>query len=193
MASKPRYLTSGKDMIWSIIPLLVICAFVAMVSGNCSVGLTGTAKDDRRAPFDVQGALLADSQSMPFPVRRPADPDGWKPNSGSRENASGHVLSNVGWLTPSGNYVQLTQTDASEDTLVTHLAGGGDDDEVASGTGTREIGGHRWVLYSTYDGNNIWITDLGNVRIAVMSTGSADDMEKMAAAVLAQQPLPGRG
>ena len=43
MAQKPRYLISGKDMIWSLIPLLAICAVVAMVSGNCSVGLTGGA------------------------------------------------------------------------------------------------------------------------------------------------------
>lgn len=191
MASKPRYLTSGKDMIWSIIPLLAICALVAIASGNCSVGLTGTAKDDRRAAFDVQGALLADSQTMPFPIRRPADPDGWKPNSGSRQNVSGHVVSNVGWITGAGSYVQLSQTDADEDSLVDFLAG--PDGRVASGTGTREIGGQRWVTYSTYDDNKFWITDLGQVRIAVMSTGSDDDMAKMAAAVLDEQPLPGRG
>lgn len=194
MAQKPRYLVSGKDMIWSIIPLLAICAFVAIASGNCSVGLTGSASDDKRAPFDVRGALIADSQTLPFPIRQPPDPDGWKPNSGSRENVSGHVVSNVGWITASGSYLQLTQTDASEDELVAHLAG--DDDSgggVASGSGTKEIGGQRWVTYSTYDRNKFWITDLGTVRIAVMSTGPEGDMNTMAALILEQQPLPGRG
>ncbi|GAB25520.1 hypothetical protein GOPIP_085_00200 [Gordonia polyisoprenivorans NBRC 16320 = JCM 10675] len=190
MAQKPRYLVSGKDMIWSIIPLLAICALVAIASGNCSVGLTGSASDDRRSPFDVQGALLSDSQTLPFPIRKPPDPAGWKPSSGSRENVAGHVVSNVGWITNSGSYVQLTQTDASEDELVDHLADGS---TVASGTGTREIGGQRWVTYSTHDGNKFWITDLGSVRIAVMSTGSDSGMATMAESVIEQQPLPGRG
>ncbi|MGC4934201.1 DUF4245 domain-containing protein [Gordonia sp. DT30] len=190
MAQKPRYLISGKDMIWSIIPLLVICAIVAIASGNCSVGLTGTAADDRTNPFDVQSALLADSQTMPFPIRKPPDPDGWKPNSGSRENVSGHVVSNVGWITGHGSYLQLTQTDASEDDLVDHLADGS---HVASGSGTRELGGHQWVTYSTTGDNKFWITDLGTARIAILSAGPDDDMAAMATSVLDQQPLPGRG
>lgn len=185
MASKPRYLTSGKDMIWSIIPLLIVCAFVAMASGNCSVGLTGSASDDKRPAFDVADALKSDAQTMPFPIRLPPDPAGWKPNSGSRGSVSGHVTSNVGWLTAAGSYLQLTQTDAGVDALADSLGG----DNVSSDTATRDIGGHRWTTFRTYEDNKFWITDLGDVRIAVMSKGSDDAMAAMAASVLAQQPL----
>ncbi|MGW0037095.1 DUF4245 domain-containing protein [Gordonia sp. NPDC003376] len=188
MAQKPRILTSGKDMIWSVIPLLVICAFVAIASGNCSVGLNGTASDDKRPTFDVAAALDSDAQTMPFPIRRPPTPEGWKPNSGSRDSIETHLASNVGWLTSAGSYLQLTQTDAAVDE-VEHKLGG---DQVSSDTGSREIGGHRWITYSTYDGNKFWITDLGDVRIAVMSRGSDDDLERMAGLVLAQQPLTQR-
>ena len=185
MASKPRYLTSGKDMIWSIIPLIIVCAFVAMASGNCSVGLTGTTSDDRRQSFDVQGALKSDAQTLSFPIRKPADPKGWKPNAGSRTTIDGHVASNVNWLTSAGSSLQLTQTDASKGELVDSLGGG----NVSSTTATKDIGGHSWTTYSTYDDNKFWITDLGDVRIAVMSKGPDSDLETMAAAVVAEQPI----
>ena len=187
MASKPRILTSGKDMIWTLIPLLAVCALVAIASGNCSVGLTGTASDDKTPAYDVHNGLAADARTMPFPIRRPPTPEGWKPNSGSTgEMAGGSTSSNVGWVTGTGAYLQLTQTNASEDDLVQKLGG----DDVSSGTGTKDIGGHTWVTYSTHDDNKFWITDLSDVRIAVMSRGPDSEMEQMAQSVLAQQPLP---
>lgn len=124
---------------------------------------------------------------MPFPIRRPPTPEDWKPNSGSTgEMAGGATSSNVGWVTGTGAYLQLTQTNASEDDLVDKLGG----DDVSSGTGTKHIGGHTWVTYSTHDDNKFWITDLSDVRIAVMSRGPDSEMEQMAQSVLAQQPLP---
>ncbi|MGV9710595.1 DUF4245 domain-containing protein [Gordonia sp. NPDC003424] len=187
MAAKPRILHSSKDMIWSLVPLLIICAFVAIASGNCSVGLTGQASDDKTPAFEVNAALAADARDLPFPIRRPATPDGWKPNSGSTQPVGGTRVSNVGWITDVGAYIQLSQTNATEEDLVVNLGEG-----EALGAGTRQVGGHEWVVYTTPDGKKFWITDLGDVRIAVLSRGPDDDMEKLATAVLAQQPLPGR-
>ncbi|NDZ96608.1 DUF4245 domain-containing protein [Streptomyces sp. SID6673] len=185
MAAKPRILHSSKDMIWSLIPLLVICAIVAIASGNCSVGLSGQASDDKTPGFDVSAALEADARDLPFPIREPATPAGWKPNSGSTQAVGGTRVSNVGWISDVGAYVQLSQTDAKEEDLVVHLGGG-----EALGTGTRQAGGREWVTYSTPDEKKFWITDLGDVRIAVLSRGPDDDMTEIATAVLAQQPLP---
>ncbi|MFW0796144.1 DUF4245 domain-containing protein [Gordonia sp. CPCC 205515] len=187
MAGKPRILHSSKDMIWSLVPLLIICAVVAIASGNCSVGLTGQASDDRTPPFNVQAALAADARDLPFPIRRPVVPESWKPNSGSTEPVGGTRVSNVGWITDVGAYIQLSQTDAKEDDLVVAL--GGTD---ALGAGTRQVGGREWVMYTTPEDKKFWITDLGDVRIAVLSRGPDDDMEELANAVLAQQPLPSR-
>ncbi|GAA1481685.1 DUF4245 domain-containing protein [Gordonia sinesedis] len=187
MAGKPRIMIGGKDMIWTLIPLLALCALVAVASGNCSVGLTGTASDDRTPAFDVEQALAADARVMPFPIRRPPTPQGWKPNSGSTTQLGDARASNVGWVASSGAYVQLTQTNATEDALVEELGG----DDVSSGTGVRDIGGRRWVTYSTYAGKKFWITDLGDVRIAVMSRGPDGDLDRIAASVVAQQPLRG--
>ncbi|GAC70491.1 DUF4245 domain-containing protein [Gordonia soli] len=185
MAGKPRILHSNKDMIWSLIPLLAVCALVVVASGNCSVGLTGGASDDRTPAFDVTTALRADARALPFPVRLPPTPEKWKPNSGSTQPVGGSFVSNAGWVTASGAYLQLSQSGGKEEDLVSSIAG----DSRVFGAGTREVGGRQWVTY-TGDGKKIWITDLGDVRIGLLSRGPDSEMEQLGSSVLAQQPLP---
>ena len=82
-----------------------------------------------------------------------------------------------------GAYVQLSQSDAPEDVFVPYLGGGsGGDFADISGTGTRQAGGRQWVTYETSEGKRFWITDLGEVRIAVLSRGSDADIETIARA-----------
>ena len=111
----------------------------------------------------MSAALAADARSMPFPIRRPATPDGWKPNSGSTQTVGGQVSSNVGWVTKKGSYVQLTDRRPEEELVAT--LGGYD----AMGAGKREAGGHSWVVYDGENKNRFWIADLGDVRIGVRS------------------------
>jgi hypothetical protein len=190
VAAKPRILNNNKDMIWSLIPLLLLCVFIAMVSGNCSVGLTGGSGDDKVPAYDIENGLKADAKSVGFPLRLPATPKDWKPNSGSTVALENTVVSNSGYITSNGVYIQLSQTDATEDSLVGYLAG----DERVLGAGTREVGGKTWVAYSKPDGGRtIWATDLGGVRIGLMSNkGKEDDFTTLASATLAASPLPGR-
>mgnify|MGYP002652014887 CR=1 FL=1 len=145
---------------------------------------------DYTLPFDVVSALNADAAQLPFPIRRPSTPEGWRPNSGSSDAIEGHRVSTVGWLSSDGAYVQLSQSDAPEDVFVPYLGGGsGGDFADISGTGTRQAGGRQWVTYETSEGKRFWITDLGKVRIAVLSRGSDADIETIASSVVAQQPL----
>ncbi|MDL9938341.1 DUF4245 domain-containing protein [Gordonia sp. ABSL1-1] len=195
MAGKPRILTDGRDMIWSLIPLILVCGLVVMASGNCSVGLTGTAADDRTAAFDVENALKADASTMAFPIRLPDTPPKWKPNSGSTADVDGHRVSTVGWLSANGAYVQLTQSDATEESLLAYMAGKDDNGTTYSidTDGPRTVAGRGWVAYSTGNLNKkFWVTDLGDVRIAVATRGPDADLETLATAVLAQAPLQAR-
>jgi hypothetical protein len=189
VAAKPRILTDNKDMIWSLIPLLLLCAFIAMVSGNCSVGLTGGSGDDEVPAYDVSSGLRADAKAVTFPIRLPQTPAEWKPNSGSTVALENTVVSNAGYITANGVYIQLSQTDATEDALVGYLAG----DKTLLGAGTRDVGGRQWVAYGKPDGGRtVWITDLGDVRIGLMSNNAKDeDFTALASAVLAVTPLPG--
>ncbi|GAA2051283.1 DUF4245 domain-containing protein [Williamsia deligens] len=187
MPAKPRILTDHKDMVWSLIPLLGICLLIALVSGNCSVGLTGGASDDKTPAYDVRGGLTADAQSMAFPIRLPQTPQGWKPNSGSRAGIDGRTVSTVGYITTDGVYMQLSQTDATEDGLVDYL-----DDDQPLGKGTIDSAGQQWVRYAAADDKTIWVADLGDVRIGLYSKASEKDFTTLAQAVVTGKVLPRR-
>ena len=189
MAAKPRILNNNKDMIWSLIPLLLLCAFIAVVSGNCSVGLTGGSGDDKVPAYDVANGLRADARSVTFPIRLPQTPADWKPNSGTTVALENTVVSNAGYITANGVYIQLSQTNATQDAVVGYLS----DDETLLGAGTRDVGGRKWVAYGKPDGGRtVWVTDLGEVRIGLKSNKAKDDdFSTLASAVLAASPLPG--
>lgn len=189
MAAKPRILNDNKDMIWSLIPLLLLCAIIAVVSGNCSVGLTGGSGDDKVPAYDVATGLRADARSVTFPIRLPQTPPDWKPNSGTTVALENTVVSNAGYITTNGVYIQVSQTNATNDAVVGYLS----DDQTLLGAGTRDVGGRQWVAYGKPDGGRtVWVTDLGDVRIGLKSNKAKDDdFSALASAVLAASPLPG--
>ncbi len=183
---KPRVLQDSRDLIWSLVPLLLICVVIAGVAGSCTWGFGSQAAEQRIPDFDSAAALRADAQTMPFPIREPVVPADWKSNSGSTGTAGNSLVSNVGWIAGSGAYVQLSQSAATEEQLV-RVAGG--DDVI--GTGTREAGGRTWVTYENPETHRkVWATDLGDVRIAVVSRGDDALLNELATATLAAQPLP---
>lgn len=183
---KPRILQDSRDLVWSLIPLLLICVVIAGVAGSCTWGFGDQAAEQKVPDFNSAAAFKADAQTMPFPIREPAVPVAWKSNSGSTTTVGGSLTSNVGWITERGAYVQLTQSGATEEQLIRKLGG-----DTVTGTGTRDLGGHQWITYENPDEHKkVWITDLGDVRIAVVSRGSDDELATLATAVLAAQPLP---
>ena len=125
---KPRLLQDGRDMFWSIVPLVVACIVLAGLAGTCTF-TPGTTTRQTVPPYDVAAALRADAQTFGFPVRLPRLPEGWQPSSGSRggiENGRTDpsnaqrlraVTSTVGYLSPTGMYLSLTQSNADEDDL----------------------------------------------------------------------------
>ena len=114
-AAKPRLLQDGRDMFWSIAPLVVACIVLAGMLGMCSFAPGGPGAGP--APdYDAPAALQADADALRIPIRLPVLPDGWQSNSGSRAGIEGGrtdpsgqparaVLSTVGYLTPTGMYL----------------------------------------------------------------------------------------
>lgn len=173
-------------MVWSLVPLLLICVVIAGVAGSCNWGFGGKAGEQRIPDFNSAAAFRADAQTMPFPIREPAVPQDWKSNSGSTGTAGSSLVSNVGWIAGSGAYVQLSQSAATEEQLVRAVGG-----EDVIGTGTREAGERTWVTYENpVEHRKVWVTDLGDVRIAVLTRGDEALLSQLAAATLRAQPLP---
>jgi hypothetical protein len=200
--AKPRLLQDGRDMFWSLAPLVIGCILLAGLVGMCSFQPAGTNKGTIPA-YDAVAALRADAQTLGFPIRLPQLPAGWQPNSGDRggiENgrtSNGQRLnaatSTVGYISPTGMYVSLTQSNADEDKLV------GSIHPSAYPTGTVDVSGTNWIVYrgagqSGADAEPVWTTKLtspaGTTQIAITGAGSTDQFRTLAVATQSQPPLP---
>lgn len=186
-------------MFWSITPLVLACLVLAGVAGMCSFAPGGP---DRAAipSYDAAGALRADAQTLGFPVRLPRVPEGWRSNSGSRggiENgrtdpATGQRLnaatSTVGYITPTGMYVSLTQSNADEDALV------GSIHPSMYPVGAVDVDGIRWIIYQGDGAEPVWTARLpspaGWSQVAITGAGGSDQFRTLAAATQSQPPLP---
>jgi uncharacterized protein DUF4245 len=192
-------------MFWSLMPLVLGCILLAGLVGMCSFQL-GTKKGPIPS-YDAASALRADAATLGFPIRMPVLPSGWQANSGGRggiENgrtdpSTGQRLnaatSVVGYISPTGEYLRLTQSNADEEKLV------GSIHSSAYPTGTVDVGGTSWVVYrgagqSGADAEPVWTTRLtspgGATQVAITGAGSADQFRTLASATQSQPPVSAR-
>lgn len=202
--AKPRLLQDGRDMFWSLAPLVLGCILLAGLVGMCSFQPGGTNRGTIPS-YDAAAALRADAQTLGFPIRLPQLPAGWQPNSGGRggiqngrtDPSTGQRLnaatSIVGYLSPTGMYLSLTQSNADEDKLV------GSIHASAYPTGAVDVAGTHWVVYqgagqSGADAEPVWTTRLtspaGATQLAITGAGSTDQFRTLATATQSQPPLP---
>ncbi len=202
--AKPRLLQDGRDMFWSMAPLVAACIVLAGVLGMCTFAPSGPGRGP--IPFyDAPAALQADAEALKIPIRVPRLPEGWQSNSGARKGIDGGrtdpatgqparaVSSTVGYIAPTGMYVALTQSNADEDKLV------GTINTDLYPTGAQDVNGVKWVVYEGggQDGEAaepVWTTRLagptGPAQIAVTGAAGTDEYRTLAAATQTQPPLP---
>lgn len=200
---KSRLLQDGRDMFWSLAPLVLACIVLAGLVGMCSFQPRGP-QQGQIPHYDVATALRADAETLGFPIRLPALPGGWQPNSGARDGIDGArtdpatgqqvraKLSTVGYIAPSGMYVSLRQSNADEDKLVRSIHAD------MYPTGAQDVAGVKWIVYegSTDGSEPVWTTHLdgpdGGTQIAISGAGSVDEFRTLATATQTATPLPTR-
>ena len=186
-------------MFWSMAPLIVVCVVLAGVLGMCSFAPKGPGQGPVM-PYDTSAALQADADALKIPIRNPTLPDGWRANSGSRGSVEGGrsdaagkparaVLSRVGFLAPTGMFIELTQSNADEQKLVQSMS-----TDLAP-TGTQDVDGVTWIVYEGGDGTRpVWTTRLtgptGAAQVALSGAAGTAEYRTLAAATQAQSPLP---
>jgi hypothetical protein len=197
---KPRVLQDGRDMFWSLVPLVLMCLVLAGLVGMCSFRPSGPSVDGKAPTYDAARALQADADALSFPIRLPNLPDGWQANSGTRSGiesgrtdpATGTkqkaVTSRVGYIAPSRMYVSLTQSDADETALVQSI------DNFVYPSGAQDIDGVTWIVYQGGEGTEpVWTTRLdssaGPAQLAITGAGGAEDFTALALATQTQPPL----
>ena len=192
---KPRLFQDGRDMFWSLAPLVLACIVLAAMVGMCSFQPKGPATGSPPS-YDAATVLQADANALDFPIRLPALPTGWRANSGARTGIEAArtdpvskqqvraIASRVGYLSPSNMYVSLTQSNADETALVQSIY------RSEYPTGAQDVDGRKWVVYQGGEGTEpVWTTRLGATQLAITGAGSAEDFRTLAVATQTQQPL----
>ncbi len=183
--AKPRLFQDGRDMFWSMAPLVVACIVLAGLLGMCSFTPNGPTAGDPPS-YDAHAALQADARQFSFPVREPSLPEGWRANSGGRDSVEGLPLTKVGYLSPSGAYMAVVQSAATEEKLVPKL------NSALVPRGPEDVDGVRWVAYEGGEGTEpLWVTRLDDkVTVAVTGAGNTQAFQTVARAIQTAKPLP---
>jgi hypothetical protein len=119
-------------MVRSLLVVLVLVFVVVALNARDDSG------DDLR-PLDYSGALAQARGQASYDVLAPIGlPDSWVPTSARTGRDGDAVTWHLGFVTPSGDYAGLEQSDGDPEALVAAVAQGGD------AAGTVAVGGLRW-------------------------------------------------
>lgn len=185
-----------RDMLLSMVVLAVGVLILAAISQGFSFSPGGPSTNTSNLqPVDVSGELQAAVGQAKFPLREPRLPAGWRANSDSVDAIGGNGTDQavrIGWISPGGRYLQLSQSNATALDLVRSAAGLGTDVPVAS-TGTVTVNGTQWTVYPGIRSESSWVVDLGPVRLFITGNGTTDEFHTLAVAALNGRPVTAAG
>lgn len=182
--AKPRGRETVSDMVRSLAVVgAVVAALFLVVVWQRPEGQGA----DVRNPTDVAGVVAAVQATGPFDVLVPrALPPGWDATSAWYEpddpDVDGGVL-HVGYVTPSGSYAEVKQTDGERSEAVSGWTGDG----VVTG-GTVELAGLTWERVESEDTDRLGLVaerPTGDGPVVLVVTGKAGwaELEELAASL----------
>jgi hypothetical protein len=173
-----------RDMLLSMVVLGVGVVIAAAITQGFSFSPGGAASNTSNVqPVDVSAELRAAAGQVKFPLREPRPPAGWRANSDSVSPIGTEQAVRIGWITPGGRYLQLSQSNASAADLVRSAAGLGRDISV-SATGTETVNGTQWTVYPGIRSELSWVTDLGQVKLFITGNGTTGEFRTLAVAAM---------
>jgi hypothetical protein len=183
-----RARTRPRDLFGALAVLLLVVAALIGVGRGCSFSPGGPTVDSGAAPsIDASAALSAAAASVDFALRRPALPPGWRANatSTSAVGRGASVIVRVGWLTPSGRFVQLSQSGgAALDVLAAET-----DRSDAAPLGEVDVSGVRWTVYPGRRDEKAWVTRLDEVTALITGTAPEPDFRTLAQSLRSATPM----
>jgi hypothetical protein len=183
----------------------VLAGIILLFGGatrSCSFAPAGPTSDPAGIPVVDAPAALRELR-VPFPVRIPAVPPGWRSNSVAQDRVAPDPTApdqaeraravRIGYLTPEGRYLRLLQSNATEPTLLAVETGA----TPVVVRGPVDIAGQRWVVYDRGSDEPVWIADVptpdaGSLRMLITGSGSEEGMRTLAAAAVSGELLPAR-
>lgn len=178
-----------RDLVGALAVLLVIVGVLVATTRGCSFDPGAPSAGQAPVPsVDVSAKLSQAASAVAFPVRQPALPRSWRPNSSSNSAAgsgsTADVVVRVGWLTAGGRYMQLSQSGAAVGDVVAAETGG-----ASARTGTVSVAGVSWDTYPSRRDEAAWVASLDGAVVLVTGDGTDAEFRELASAVVAAKPL----
>ena len=175
LSKPPRSALTIRHMVAALGALLLVVLGLGFVSSGAGFTPGGPVADPSVVRVvDAPARLRELGGSAPFAVRAPATPPGWRANSVAIDTQAGHEVVRSGYLTPSAGYVQLQQSDATEEALL--------GPHVPPAQGAQDVAGLRWVVYGVRPSEPLWVADVDGVRLVITGSGTDDDFRTLATA-----------
>jgi hypothetical protein len=180
-----------RDMVGAMVLLVLIIGAVLTVFGSCSFSPGGPTVDPNTAPTaDASGTFERAARSVTFPVRAPETPKGWRANSAATSSvgagAEANVVVRVGWVTPGGTYLQLSQSGGTRADVLAKETGRVD----TPSSGEVDVAGVTWTTYPARRDEQAWVTDLDGALVLITGSGSDAEFRTLATATQTVNPLP---
>ncbi|MBB5910321.1 DUF4245 domain-containing protein [Actinoalloteichus hymeniacidonis] len=174
---------TGKDMVGSMLFLAVAILVLMGVLGRCSFNPSGP--DPQSIPartVDLETDLPRAADRVDFPVRSPEPGADWQATTMRVDELTpeGDQAVRVGWLTPDGSYLRLSQAVADEGALVRYEAR-----QDPRGQGVVTAADLEWVHYLGERDESIWVTEFDGTMLLLTGSAAESDFHQMAEAVVA--------
>jgi hypothetical protein len=175
-----------RDMLISMLVLLPIVGLVAVLGRGCSFAPAGPTVDSAHLPnVDIHGALPAAARAVPFELREPSVPAGWRANSvDQRPGPGGAPTVRVGWVTTAGRYLRLVQSAGQEGELVAAETQG-----PPRAARPVAAAGATWVDYQGGNGERAWTRRADGAQWLITGDATAAEFDLLARAITAAAPL----
>nr|WP_255468581.1 DUF4245 domain-containing protein [Corynebacterium sp. LK29] len=173
----------SRDMILTLVVMFLAVAVTIGFTGLCSFNPgkpeNGPVREVDAAPF-----VNVEARRVDYPVRLPKVPEGWTSNSTRAGMAAGKQTTIIGYVTASGAFIQVTQTDAEAGQLP-------DDGKNRLRDGTTDVEGTTWTKYEPAEDNvrRVWVGDLGDSRAIIEGTANDEEFTQLAAALQKAEPI----
>lgn len=174
-------------MVGAVAVLLTVVLLFAGMTRSCSFAPGGPSVDPAAGPsVDAPAQLRVLAGAMPFPLRVPAPPAGWRATAvdTARVGENGARAVRVGYLTPAGHYLRLVQSDADEPALLATEA-----PSTPAAAGPIVVTGTTWMSYTDDRREPVRIAALDGVRLLITGSGTDDEFRALAAAATGGEVL----
>lgn len=178
-------------MVISMVVLVVIIGSIVWLTRGCEFSPSGPTVDPASAPtVDAPKELTSAARRVVFPIRVPVVPGDWRSNSFNTvpvgTGAQATTAVRVGWITPPGHYLRLSQSNAPVDLLVVMEAGGG---VSADSRGSVDVAGTKWTKHQGKGSESSWVTTVAGVQLLITGSGTEDEFRTLATAAQSAKPV----